>query len=196
MEKFGQNRRWVVIVSIIVVLIAVVIGGYLAWKKDGGTTSIEKKRAPTELPRMANLPPNVMSKPKPTAPSYPPDAPVLEKARKALREGIEPSKAVDLAKSFPDRPESPDAAFLLLEYAAEGGNTEAALAVGQFYDPAYKGPSGTIQKNPETAYEWYRQALDGGEEKVKTQLAGLRRWLKEQAAQGSGEAQELLNKWP
>ena len=196
MEKFGQNRRWVLIVSITVVLIAVVIGGYLVLKKDGGTTSIEKKRAPTKLPRMANLPPKVITKPKPTSPSYPPDAPVLEKARKALREGIEPSEAVNLAKSFPDRPESPDAAFLLLEYAAEGGNTEAALAVGQFYDPTYQGPSGSIQKNPETAYEWYRQALDGGEEKVKTQLAGLRRWLKEQAAQGSGKAQELLNKWP
>ena len=112
-----------------------------------------------------------------------------------MGKGIGPSEAVTLAKSFPDKPESPDAAFLLLEYAAELGNAEAALAVGQFYDPSYEGPSGTIRKNPETAYEWYQEALAGGNEKAKDRLSVLRKWLQDRMDQAGAGYGELLNKW-
>jgi TPR repeat protein len=129
---------------------------------------------------MANLPP----KPEPSMPpppSYAPDAPVLEQAREALREGISPAEAVTMAKALPDRPERADAAFLLLEYAAESGNAEAALAVGRFYDPA--------------AFEWYQEALAKGQKQANNQLAKLRLWVEEKANQGSSQAKELLNSW-
>ena len=146
------------------------------------------------LPRMANQPPKEEDV-APPQPTYPPDAPVLEQARQALREGISPAEAVDFAESLPESPERADAAFLLLEYAAEEGNQEAALAVARFYDPTYEGPSGSILKNPSTAYDWYREALKGGQAQAPDDLARLRKWVEEQSKQGSREAQALLQRW-
>jgi TPR repeat protein len=182
------------IAAMIIVIIIVIFGGYWIFKGSRepvstGTTAPEKP-----LPRMANLPPK-KAKIEPPEPSYPPDAPVLEKAREALREGIDPAQAVTLAKSLPDRPERADAAFLLLEYAAEMGNPEAALSVGRYYDPADDGPSGTIRKNPASAYEWYLAARDGGQEEAKNHLSRLRKWVEQEALKGSSEAWELLDKW-
>ena len=100
-----------------------------------------------------------------------------------------------MAKSLPESPERADAAFLLLEYAADSGLAEAAMAVAQFYDPTDKEPSGTIRKNAETSYGWYLEAMAGGQDDAKTRLAQLRRWVEEQANAGSIEARELLNTW-
>jgi TPR repeat protein len=143
---------------------------------------------------MANLPPRTETK-LPPPPSYPSDAPVLDQVRKALRDGITPAEAVVMARALPDRPERADAAFLLLEYAAENGNAEAALAVGCFYDPSDEGVSGTIRKNPTTAYDWYTKALAGGQKSAHTKLSRLRSWVEAKATQGSREAQLLLNDW-
>ena len=194
MERVNQNRRLILIIAIIVCILIIIFGGYWALKEKSETPLTEKETVQATLPRMANLPPKkkVIA---PPPPSYPPDAPLLEQARKALREGIEPPEAVALAKSLPEHPERADAAFLLLEYAADSGNPEAALEVGRYYDPAYKGPGGSIRKNPATAYEWYQEAMAGGQEKAKGQLANLRQWVEEQAVQGSGEARKLLKIW-
>ena len=89
---------------------------------------------------------------------------------------------------------TPDA-FLLLEFAADSGNAEAALVVARYYDPTDNEPSGTIRKNPESAYDWYTVALAGGQENATTRLAQLRTWVEEQATQGSFEARELLKTW-
>jgi TPR repeat protein len=143
---------------------------------------------------MANQPPKE-EEIAPPEPSYPPDAPVLEQARTALREGISPDEAVDFAGSLPESPERADAVFLLLEYAADEGNKEAALAVGRFYDPTHEGPSGSILKNPSTAYDWYREALSGGQAQAAEDLARLHDWVEEQSTQGSRSAKELLGRW-
>jgi len=184
----NNNRPWLLTAAIIFGLLVIISVGY--WALKGKPETVQ----PTSPPRMANLPP----KPAPTMPpppSYAPDAPVLEQARQALREGISPAEAVTMAKALPDRPERADAAFLLLEYAAESGNGEAALAVGRFYDPAYEGSSGSIRKNPTTAFEWYQEALTKGQKQAHSQLAKLRLWVEEKAKQGSSEAKELLNSW-
>ena len=196
MPGYYQNRRRLLISAIIVGLLVIILFGYWVLKRDHTTVATEKMvQQPINLPRMANLPPKETSTPPPPSPPYPPDAPVIEQARKALREGIDPSGALALAKSLPDRPERADAAFLLLEYAADSRNAEAALAVGRYYDPAHKGPSGTIRKNPETAYEWYQTALAGGEQEAKKVLARLQRWAEEEAAKGSKQALDLLKRW-
>jgi hypothetical protein len=194
--NFAQNRRWL-LVAIVVGLVVVVFGGIWIFKtiRESSRSEIVKKPAEQKpLPRMANLPPKETA-PVPPPPSYSPNAPVLEQARKALSEGIDPTGAVALAESLPDRPERADAAFLLLEYAADEGHAKAAMAVGQFYDPSYGGPSGSIRKNPATAYDWYQEALSGGYKEAGEQLERLRKWVQEQAEKGSRESQELLKTW-
>jgi len=191
----SRERLWIVVISGIVGLVILVVAGYLVWKffqpEAVKTPAAEKP----ELPRMANLPPKQEAIPPPPPPSYTPDAPALEEVRQALREGITPEAALAMAKALPESPERADAAFLLLEFAADSGLAEAALAVARYYDPTNKESSGTIRKNPETAYGWYRQALTGGQEKAKPHLAQLRQWVEAQAKEGSYEARELLNTW-
>ncbi len=191
----SPERLWIVVISGIVGLVVLVVAGYLVWQSFQVDEVKPKEAQKPELPRMANLPPKKEAILPPPPPSYTPDAPVLEKARKALREGITPEAALALAKALPESPERRDAAFLLLEFAADSGNAEAALAVASYYDPTDKAPSGTIRKNPETAYGWYTEALAGGQESAKTRRAQLRSWVEEQANQGSYEARELLNGW-
>ena len=191
----SPERLWIVVIAGIVGLVVLVVAGYLVWQSFQVDEVKPKEAQKPELPRMANLPPKKEALPPPPPPSYTPDAPVLEKARKALREGITPEAALALANALPESLERADAAFLLLEFAADSRNAEAALAVARYYDPTDKTPSGTIRKNPETAYGWYTEALAGGQENAKIRLAQLRSWVEEQANQGSYEARELLNIW-
>jgi TPR repeat protein len=102
---------------------------------------------------------------------------------------------VVLAKSLPQKPERADAAFILLEYAAEAGHSEAALIVARNFDPTSTDDSGTIIKDPAAAYEWYQVALSGGQPEAQNHLSDLRQWLQKEAAQGSLEAREVLNNW-
>jgi hypothetical protein len=195
----GKNRFWVILIAFILAASIITLGGYSIIKKFGKSVSNEsaptgKKAVKSALPRMANLPPKKIAIEPPPPPSYQPDAPVLEQARTALREGITPGDAVLLARSLPESPERSDAAFLLLEYAAESGNAEAAEQVARYYDPSDETPSGTIQKNPEIAYEWYKKASDGGQD-TREQLNRLHRWVELQAKQGSKEARLLLKNW-
>ena len=189
-----RKRWWVLITAVIVVMAVIIVGGYIGWRalrKDVPTQDAVK---PPQLPRMANLPPK-KEVPKPVAPPYTPEAPLLEQVRAVMRKGIDPEGAVKLAKSLPDKPERADAAFILLEYAAEAKHAEAALIVGRYFDPNYTGDVGTIIKDPEAAYEWYQAALSGGQLQAKNHLSDLRRWVEKEAAQGSIEARELLSSW-
>jgi hypothetical protein len=196
-KNAGQVRLAPLLLTVAILVLAVAVGGYFFLKNRGRGPAAGKsgKQVETKLPRMANLPAKKPLVAPPPPPSYTPDAPVLEKAREALKKGITPEGALALEKSLPESPERADAAFLLLEYAADSGNAEAALAVGRYYDPTDKHPSGTIRKNPETAHDWYRIALKGGQPEAQRRLEQLRQWLEEQARQGSRQARELLNTW-
>ena len=188
----GSNNTWMVIIAI--ALIAV-IGGGLWLFKGTDKESLPPTPAPL-LPKMANLPQKEPEIKPPPEPSYEPDAPVLEQARQALRDGITPAAALAMVTTLPDKPERADAAFLLLEYAADSGNADAALAVGAYYDPSLDLPSGSIRKDPTRAYEWYQTALAGGQAESKDRLDGLHRWVVASAAGGSADAQVLLETWP
>lgn len=192
----SREHLWILVIAGVAGLVVIVLAGYIVWKsfRVGEEVKPKETRKPV-LPRMANLPPKKEAIPTPPTPSYTPDAPVLEQAREALRDGLSPEDALALARSLPESPERADAAFLLLEYAADSGNAEAALAVGRYYDPTDKEPSGTIRKNPETAYGWYQDALTGGQENAKAHIVELRRWVEARAQEGSSEARELLNAW-
>jgi hypothetical protein len=189
------DRRRIVLVAVICGLLIVIVGGYFAWKSmHKQPIAPAKTEEPAKLPRMANLPPK-KPEPEPVAPSYPPDAPLLEQAREALRKGIDAAGAVALAKSLPDKPERADAAFLLLEYAADAGHAEASFEVARYFDPTDTGDSGSIIKDPGAAYDWYRVAQDGGIAQAQNHLSELRRWVEEKAVQGFPDMQELLKRW-
>jgi hypothetical protein len=183
---------WMVIAAIS--LVVVIGGGYWLFKGHG-KEALPPAPSPT-LPKMANLPSKKPEIIPPPAPTYAPDAPVLEQARQALREGITPADAFAMAATLPEKPERADAAFLLLEYAAESGNAEAAMAVGEYYDPGLDLPSGSIRKNPAHAFEWYQAALEGGHPESRNRLTNLRRWVVASAESGSADAQALLENWP
>jgi TPR repeat protein len=191
---FNEPRiRWRIFIATVMVII-MVAGGYFAWRVSRQDVPVKEKDEPAQLPRMANLPPK-KDAPKPAPPPYSSDAPLLERVREAMRKGIDPEGAVALAKSLPDKPERADAAFILLEYAAEAEHAEAALLVAQYFDPTYTEDSGTIIKNPAAAFEWYRAALSGGQQQAKNHLSGLKQWVEKEALLGSAEARELINHW-
>jgi len=187
------RTQWWIIITVAIV-ITVVVGGYFAWRGSRQAVPTKETAEPTKLPRMANLPPKEEA-PKPVPPPYSTDAPLLEQVREAMRKGIDPEDAVSLAKSLPQKPERADAAFILLEYAAEAGHAEAALIVARYYDPTSIDDSGTIIKDPAAAYEWYQVALSGGQLEAQNHLSDLRQWVQKKAAQGSREARELLTSW-
>ncbi len=63
--------------------------------------------------------------------------------------------------SDPDSPEAQDSRFILIEYAAEGGEGEAMYNLAQIYDP--KLPAyGTIIKDETQATFWYNKAKAAG----------------------------------
>jgi hypothetical protein len=191
-DEEPRTRWWIPITVAIVITVAV--GGYFAWRVSRQAVPTKETAEPTKLPRMANLPPKEEA-PKPAPPSYSPDAPLLEQVREAMRKGIDPEDAVALAKSFPQKPERADAAFILLEYAAEAGHAEAALIVARYFDPTSTDDSGTIIKDPTAAYEWYQAALSGGQSEAQNHLSDLRQWVEKEATQGSREAREVLTNW-
>ena len=194
-----KNRFWVMLIPIILAAFIITLIGYLIFREPDKSNLnesdlVSKKPERSALPRMANLPPKKKARELPPPPSYQPDAQGLEQARAALREGITPEDAVVLARSLPESPERTDAAFLLLEYAADLGNAAAADLVARYYDPTDETPSGTIRKNPKIAYEWYKKASDGGQD-TQIELNRLHRWVEAQAKQGSKEARLLLENW-
>jgi len=193
-DRKPRERRWIPITAVIVGLVVIVVGGFLVWRALRGHVPTKETAKPTKLPRMVNLPPKKKA-PEPVAPLYSPDAPLLEQVREVMRKGIDPDGALELAKSLPDKPERADAAFILLEYAAEAGHAEAALLIGRYFDPTHSGESGTIIKDPAAAYEWYQVAMSGGQLQAKNHLSDLRQWVEKQAAQGSMAARELLGSW-
>ncbi len=194
LDEHAPRTRWWILITAAIIIIMVISGGYLAWRLSREDIPTKQEVKPTELPRMANLPPKKET-PKPVPPSYSTVAPLLEQVREAMRKGIDPEGAMALAKSLPDKPERADAAFILLEYAAEAGHAEAALLVARYFDPTYTEDSGTIIKDPAAAYEWYQQALSGGQQQAENHLPDLKQWVENEALQGSVEARELLNNW-
>jgi hypothetical protein len=119
--------------------------------------------------------------------------PAVQRAREALRRGISPEEAMELAKDL-YTPDGADGAFLLLEEAALKGKTEAMLNLARFYDPTDTAPKGTIRPDAEQAREWYAKAKDGGQGAADDRLKALRAWA-EANKDKDPQAQKLLEIW-
>ena len=121
------------------------------------------------------------------------NSPSLQRARELLRTGVPPEQAVETAKSM-HTPEGADAAFLLLEDAAQKGAPVAMLGLARFYDPADAAPKGSIRPDPEQARDWYNKAKDKGLSAADDKLKALRAWA-EAVKDKDPQAKRLLENW-
>ena len=81
----------------------------------------------------------------------------LQQAREHLRGTADPATSLELARPLRTPQagnDESDAAFLLLEDAAQKGNAEAMFLVGQFYDPQSDLPRGSIPADMSQAKHW------------------------------------------
>lgn len=122
----------------------------------------------------------------------------LALAREQLRGEARPEVSLALAKPLRKTdatPEESDAAFLLLEDAAQKGNAEAMLLVAQFYDPVNVLPRGSLPVDISQARRWYDAALAKGRSEARAALDNLRAHVQTAADKGDAEARRLLQSW-
>lgn len=132
------------------------------------------------------------------APAAPAAVAPLQQAREHLRGTADPATSLELARPLRTPQagnDESDAAFLLLEDAAQKGNAEAMFLVGQFYDPQSKLPRGSIPADMSQAKHWYENARSKGYAEADKALAALRRHVEGEAAKGNAEASLLLREW-
>ena len=113
---------------------------------------------------------------KPEAADSAPVLSSLQRAREHLRGSALPEQSLKLAQDL-HTPEAADAAFLLLEDAAQKGNAEAMLELGRFYDPVDGAPKGSISPDAQQAYTWYVRAEAQGHGGARERLEALRAWM-------------------
>ena len=139
---------------------------------------------------------SVSSQPEPPAvPAFvPPPVPPLEQARQFLRGDHAAAAGLALSRTLPQTPEGRDAAYLLLESAAEQGDPEAMLELAAFYDPLDATAKGSILPDAEQAWEWYGKAEKAGQAAATGRKGALRAWLEGEAGKGSTAARGILSR--
>jgi hypothetical protein len=140
------------------------------------------------------------------APAAP--ARTLDAARAALAATPSPADARDAGEAHLAARDL-EGGFLLLRYAADKGDTRAALAVGALYDPAsWSAETSPLPApNAEQAAQWYHRAAEAGDPEAQYRLAMVLRsgrteaadgpeqavaWLRKAADQGHAQAKEAL----
>jgi len=119
----------------------------------------------------------------------------LARARKQLEGPAEAAASLTLAQEMLKEKDGADAAFLLVEDAAQKGNAEAMALTGRFYDPTDASPHGSIAKDAEQALLWYKKAQAAGKADAAARLAALKTWVEAEAAKGNLTAKDLLPKF-
>lgn len=151
----------------------------------------------TEPAKPEATPPQAKPEPQPAVAEQAPPAqplPPMERARALLRTGGSPEAALALSKELPHTPEGRDAAYLLLEAAAEQGQPDAMLGLASFYDPRDSAPKGSIVPDAEQAWQWYAKAVAAGKAEAAETQKELRAWLEAEAQKGSAEAKNILTR--
>ena len=122
----------------------------------------------------------------------------ISSARDLLRRNAPPEETLAAGKALRAPAaggQQSDAAFLLLEDAAQKGSAEAMFLVGSFYDPASELPRGSIPPDLAQARYWYEAARDKGYAEGARALSALRDLTVQKARRGDGEARLLLQSW-
>lgn len=189
---------WAAVCLLVVVLAA---AGWWYWRQHRQATPVAapapepaastEAPAPTPPPTDAAVPAAEKAAPADKAPEPP-----LAQARAFLRAKGAPDQALALSQRMPQTPDGRDAAFLLLNAAAEGGQSQAMLLLARFYDPTDTAPAGTIVKDAAQARVWYAKARDAGEADAPSRLDALDAWLRQQADKGDARAKDILDGKP
>jgi len=118
----------------------------------------------------------------------------VEEARLALRDpNTSAAEEIDKAHRMPTNLDGADAAFLLLEDAANVKHDgQAAFEVGRYYDPLDTAPNGTIKKRASRACSYYRMAQAAGIGDAAARLDGLKLWAEQKASDGDADAEATL----
>lgn len=118
----------------------------------------------------------------------------LEQARQFLRGNGPAAAGLALSRTLPQTPEGRDAAYLLLEAAAEQGESEAMLGLADFYDPLGVESKGSILPDAALAWEWYGKAEKAGQVGAANRKRALHAWLEAEAGKGSAAARDILSR--
>jgi TPR repeat protein len=88
-------------------------------------------------------------------------------------------------------------AYLLLFYAARGGDGQAAFALASLYDPQHFQEGNTLLEKPDVyqAHKWYTEAAKHQIAGAQERLSALRIEIERQADSGDPSAQRLLLNW-
>lgn len=120
----------------------------------------------------------------------------LDMVRTFLRRNGDSAKALQMGKELFNKAGSDnqtiDASFLLFSTAAEGGQPEAMLKLGEFYDPLDSASKGSIHTNLSQAWFWYSKAEVAGQAESKERKKNLRSYIEKRAAAGDPKASDLL----
>lgn len=159
----------------------------------------EQPEQPAEAPSDKQPAASDTGAPAPVAPQPEVAARPISQARTLLQGGAASADLLNTARpmlSAQASEESSDAAFLLIEQAAQNGdNAEAMYLLAQFYDPNTTLPRGTIQPDLAQAHDWYKKARDKGYGDADASLASLKEACEAKANTGDREARELLQRW-
>lgn len=187
MQEVPEGRKRRVLPLILLLCLLLVAGGAAAWHflKGGDAAPVPPVPAAAE---------SAPAEKKADAPAQS----ALGMARQHLRGAADPAGSLSLAKPLrtPEAtPEEADAAFLLLEDAAQKNQAEAMWLVGQYYDPTCALPRGSIPTDMALARQWYDKAKAAGISQAEQALKSLRAHVEAEAAKGNMEAKMLLQNW-
>ncbi len=176
------------------VLLLLLLCGAAAWWFLLRPAEAPVAQVPAEAPtRNATVQPQA-SRTAPSSPAARPVPPPLTVAREHLKSGGDAAQSLKLAQGM-TTPEAADAAFLLVEDAAQKGNVEAMFRLATFYDPVDTRPKGSIVVDPIQARLWYMKARDNGSAGAEAALTALRAWVETAAAKGDATAKAALTNW-
>ena len=205
----GGGKKFLIVLGIILLLLILAGGAiYLLASSGNGT----EDAAHTEEPlnpgepddEPVTGPAGESDTPAPAEPTTPPPPPDVAPRDPASIEALQMARGVlrdepgddDIRRALTLMPldnTNADANFLLREELAERGDAESMFLLGQFYDPSQNLPTGSIEKDPEQALYWYKQAQAGGWQSSNPALDNLRAWLQVEADNGNPDAQRLLD---
>ncbi|MGF1476563.1 MAG: hypothetical protein ACFB6S_13460 [Geminicoccaceae bacterium] len=151
--KPRRRALWLVALA---ALIAVGAGTYLAWVDPGYLRPVEPAPPPTAVAAPQTDGPEIS----------------LAGARAFLKTDPEAEAASEQAERFQAEGEG-DAAFLLLAYAARQGDAQAALRLGDLYNPESWTEGVLNAPDPHRAEDYYRQAAEAGVGEAMRKLASL-----------------------
>lgn len=178
------SARWLLVILAVIVLILALAGAAWFW--------FNKKQAETpepggEAPAVAGIPPGAGTAPAVDEADPKTDVHNLFR-RSASREDLEKALA-----EYDGQPGAEDAVFLLLlELAPVKASYRTRLAA--FFDPSDSRPSGTIVKDPLSAYDEYERARQAGDPEAEAALKRLKAWAEERA-ETDETAAELLKRF-